>query len=158
VRNLHGDWRALSGLTSRCMFRALVFLLAATCCIGADSAEQAIRRVLSDQAQAWNRGDIDGYMTGYENSPETTFIGKTVQRGYQDVLHNYHERYPTRESMGTLTFTDLTVKLLGSDYASVTGRFHLKRTAAGGGDASGVFSLLFQQTRIGWKIVLDHTS
>ena len=47
------------------MFRALVFVLAATCCIGADSAEQAIRRVLSDQAQAWNRGDIDGYMTGY---------------------------------------------------------------------------------------------
>jgi ketosteroid isomerase-like protein len=140
------------------MFRALVLVVATTCCFGADSAEQSIRRVLSDQAQAWNRGDIDGYMTGYDNSPETTFIGKTVQHGYQDVLRNYHERYPTRESMGTLTFTDLTVKLLGSDYASVTGRFHLKRTAAAGGDASGVFSLLFQQTRMGWKIVLDHTS
>ncbi len=135
-----------------------MFVLAATCCIGADSAEQSIGRVLSDQAQAWNRGDIDGYMTGYDNSPETTFIGKTVQHGYKDVLRNYHERYPTRESMGTLTFTDLTVKLLGSDYASVTGRFHLKRTAAAGRDASGVFSLLFQQTRMGWKIVLDHTS
>ena len=140
------------------MFRTLVFVLAATCCSGADSAEQAIRRVLSDQAQAWNRGDIDGYMTGYDNSPETTFIGKTVQHGYQDVLRNYHERYPTRESMGSLTFTDLTVKLLGSDYASVTGRFHLQRTAAAGGDASGVFSLLFQRTRMGWKVVLDHTS
>jgi ketosteroid isomerase-like protein len=140
------------------MFRSLVFVVATTCCIGADSAQQAIRRVLSDQAQAWNRGDIDGYMTGYDNSPETTFIGKTVQHGYQDVLRNYHERYPTRESMGTLTFTDLTVKLLGKDYASVTGRFHLQRNLAGGGDASGVFSLLFEQTRMGWKVVLDHTS
>jgi ketosteroid isomerase-like protein len=140
------------------MFRAFVFLMAATCCARADSAEQSIRRVLTDQAQAWNRGDIDGYMTGYDNSPETTFIGKTVQHGYQDVLRNYHERYPERENMGTLTFTDLTVKLLGGDYASVTGRFHLQRTAAGGGDTSGVFSLLFQRTRMGWKIVLDHTS
>ena len=133
-------------------------MLAATCCAGADSAEQAIRRVLSDQAQAWNQGHIERYMTGYDNSPETTFIGKTVQHGYQNVLHNYHERYPTRENMGTLTFSDLSVKLLGSDYASVTGQFHLKRTATGGGDASGVFSLLLHQTRMGWKIVLDHTS
>jgi len=140
------------------MLRLFLFVMAATCCIGAGSAEQSIRRVLSDQAQAWNQGDIDRYMTGYDNSPETTFIGKTVQHGYQDVLHNYHERYPTRESMGTLTFTELTVKLLGSDYASVTGRFHLKRTPAAGGDASGVFSLLFRQTRMGWRIVLDHTS
>ena len=140
------------------MFRALVLLLAATCCVGADSSEQAIRRVLNDQAQAWNRGDIDAYMTGYDNSPETTFIGKTVQHGYQDVLRNYHQRYPTRAKMGTLTFSDLAVKLLGQDYASVTGRFHLKRTAAAGGDTSGVFSLLFQRTRMGWKVILDHTS
>ena len=140
------------------MYRALAFLLASICCSGADSAEQAIRRVLSDQAQAWNRGDIDGYMTGYDNSPETTFIGKTVQHGYEDVLRNYHDRYPTRESMGTLTFTDLGVKLLGSDYASVTGHFHLKRATAAGGDASGVFSLLFRHTRVGWKVFLDHTS
>ena len=140
------------------MFRALVFMLAATYCLAADSAEQAIRRVLSDQAQAWNQGDIDGFMIGYDNSPETTFIGKTVRHGYQDVLRNYHERYPTRESMGTLTFTDLTVKLLGSEYASVTGYFHLKRTAGAGGDASGVFSLLFRQTRMGWRVILDHTS
>jgi uncharacterized protein (TIGR02246 family) len=140
------------------MFRALVFVMAATCCAGADSSEQAIRRVLSDQAQAWNRGDIDVYMTGYDNSAETTFIGKSVRHGYQDVLRNYHERYPTRESMGTLTFADLTVKLLGNDYASVTGRFHLKRNAAAGGDSSGVFSLLFRRTRTGWKIFLDHTS
>jgi uncharacterized protein (TIGR02246 family) len=140
------------------MIRTLVFLLAATCCIGADTSDQAIRRVLNDQAQAWNKGDIDGYMTGYDNSAETTFIGKTVQHGYQNVLRNYHERYPTRDAMGTLTFTELTVKLLGSDYASVTGRFHLKRTAAAGGDSSGIFSLLFQQTRTGWKVILDHTS
>ena len=140
------------------MFRVLAFLLAAAYCPGADSAEQAIRRVLNDQVQAWNRGDIDRFMTGYDNSPDTTFIGKTVRHGYQDVLRGYHERYPTRENMGTLAFAELAVKPLGTDYASVTGTFHLKRTAAAGGDASGVFSLLFRHTPAGWKIILDHTS
>ena len=140
------------------MFRLLVCMLAAASSIGAATAEESIRRVLSDQVEAWNRGDIDTFMKGYDDSPNTTFIGKMVRHGYQDVLRGYHERYPTRENMGTLEFADLAVKMLGSDYASVTGTFHLKRTAAGGGDASGVFSLLFQRTRAGWKIILDHTS
>jgi ketosteroid isomerase-like protein len=140
------------------MSRLLIFLLMAACCRGADATDQAVRNVLADQVQAWNRGDIDAFMTGYDNSPETTFIGKDVRHGYQDVLRGYHERYPTRENMGTLTFTGLAVKALGSDYASVTGAFHLKRPAAAGGDASGVFSLLFRHTRAGWKIILDHTS
>jgi ketosteroid isomerase-like protein len=144
--------------TLSCMCRLLVLLLTAACCAGADSAEQSIRRVLSDQVQAWNRGDIDAFMAGYDNSAETTFISKTVRHGYLDVLRGYHERYPTRENMGMLLFADLSVKPLGIDYASVTGTFHLKRTAIGGGDTSGVFSLLFRHTPAGWKIILDHTS
>jgi ketosteroid isomerase-like protein len=140
------------------VYRLLVFLLTAAYCTAADSQEQAMRHVLSDQVQAWNRGDIDAFMAGYDNSPETTFIGKTVRHGYQDVLRGYHERYPTREKMGTLAFADLVVKLLGRNYASVTGVFQLKRTAPAGGDASGVFSLLFRHTAAGWKIFLDHTS
>jgi ketosteroid isomerase-like protein len=40
----------------------------------------------------------------------------------------------------------------------VTGSYHLTRTAAGGGDASGIYSLVFRKTAGGWKIVLDHTN
>lgn len=134
-----------------------MFWLAA-CVAFAGSSEQAIRSVLSDQVQAWNRGDIDSFMKGYADSPNTLFIGKTVQRGYEAVRHRYHEQYPTAEKMGKLTFTDLSVTLLGSDYALVTGAFHLVRAESGGGNASGVFSLLFHRTRGGWKIILDHTS
>jgi uncharacterized protein (TIGR02246 family) len=139
------------------MLRVLVLLLAAAI-VFADSSEQAIRRVLSDQVQAWNRGDIDGFMNGYENSPTTVFIGKTVQRGYEAVRRRYHEQYPTPEKMGKLSFSDLSVNLLSADYASVTGAFHLMRAPSAGGDASGVFSLLFRRTPAGWKIILDHTS
>ena len=139
------------------MLRILVILFAASV-VFADSSEQAIRRVLSDQVQAWNAGDIDAFMNGYENSPNTVFIGKTVNRGYEAVRRRYHEQYPTREKMGKLSFFDLSVNLLGDGYASVTGAFHLIRAASAGGDASGVFSLLLRRTPAGWKIILDHTS
>ena len=139
------------------MLRAFVFLLAASV-LFADSSEQAIRRVLSDQEQAWNAGDIDAFMNTYENSPNTVFIGKTVQRGYQAVRRRYHAQYPTPAKMGKLNFSDVAVNPLGADYASVTGAFHLIRAASAGGNASGVFSLLFRRTPTGWKIILDHTS
>ena len=139
------------------MLRALVLLLAASA-VFADSSEQAIRRVLSDQVQAWNAGDIDAFMDTYENSPNTIFMGKTVRKGYEAVRRRYHEQYPTPENMGQLRFSDLSVTLLGTDYASVTGAFHLTRTVSAGGNASGVFSLLFRRTPAGWKIILDHTS
>ena len=42
----------------------------------------AIEQVLRDQEAAWNNGDIDTFMHGYQNSPETTFIGKNLHRGY----------------------------------------------------------------------------
>jgi ketosteroid isomerase-like protein len=134
------------------------FLLFAASVIFADSSEQAIRHVLDDQVQAWNRADVDAFMTSYENSPNTLFIGKTVRRGYEAVRRRYHEEYGTPEKMGKLVFSDLSLTPLGVDYASVTGSFHLTRTASGGGNASGVFSLVFRRTPKGWKIMLDHTS
>jgi ketosteroid isomerase-like protein len=85
-------------------------------------------------------------------------MGKTVRRGYEAVRQRYHEQYPTAEKMGNVKFSDLSVTLLGSDYASVTGAFYLTRAESAGGNASGIFSLLFQRTPAGWKIILDHTS
>jgi len=118
----------------------------------------AITQVLKDQQVAWNRGDIDAFMRGYDNSLETTFIGKTVSHGYQPILNRYKAHYATREAMGTLDFSDHAVMMLGKNYAVVIGRFHLTRSAAGGGDASGIFSLTFERKPEGWRIILDHIS
>jgi len=97
-------------------------------------------------------------MSGYEASDSTTFVGATITRGYQQVLDNYHRRYPTKEKMGRLTFSEIEVKALGAEYASVIGRWHLDRPASAGGDVGGIFTLLFRKTASGWKIILDHTS
>ena len=98
------------------------------------------------------------FMEGYESSEQTTFVGKEVTRGHAAVLSNYQRRYPTRENMGSLRFEILETRMLGGDNAIVIGKYFLTRTKAGGGDANGIFTLVFRKTISGWKIVLDHTS
>ena len=115
-----------------------------------------VRAVLEAQVAAWNRGDIEGFMSGYAQSPETTFVsGNTVTRGWQTVLDRYKKGYDSREKMGTLTFSDLEITPLGKEAAVVLGRWQLKRAQDTPG---GRFTLIFRRTRAGWRIVHDHTS
>jgi ketosteroid isomerase-like protein len=66
--------------------------------------------------------------------------------------------------MGTLSFTNLEVRLLPcscgkTEFAVVTGNFHLERKAKGEAKKDdGIFSLVWRKGPHGWKIVLDHTS
>jgi uncharacterized protein (TIGR02246 family) len=128
------------------------------------SDEAAIRAAMAAQTAAWNHADIDGFMRGYEDSPETTFIGTTVRKGYRPILERYKQAYSSAEQMGKLTFTDIDVRLLPSrcgepELALVTGRFHLERTAKGAAKKDdGIFSLVWRKGPQGWKIILDHTS
>lgn len=124
----------------------------------AASVPAAVTQVLERQAAEWNRGDVRAFMTSYEDSQETAFVGsKGVAKGYQRVLESYLKGYPTRDAMGKLTFSDIEVRPLGADYASAIGRFRLERNAKGGGNAAGIFTLLFHKTPAGWKIILDHS-
>jgi uncharacterized protein (TIGR02246 family) len=120
--------------------------------------EAAIRGVLNAQATAWNSGDVVTFMQGYRNSPATTFVGKTITHGYAEILGRYRKVYSDKDKMGQLTFTDLDVHQLDEHFATVTGRYHLARSAGAGGNAEGIFSLIFEKTESGWKIILDHTS
>jgi ketosteroid isomerase-like protein len=120
--------------------------------------QTAIRKVLDAQMEAWNRGDVTTFMQGYDNAPTTTFVGKSIAHGYANVLARYQTNFGSHEKMGTLNFTDIEITPLDSQISTVTGRYHLARTSSGGGDASGIFSLVFKKTPAGWKIVLDHTS
>jgi ketosteroid isomerase-like protein len=120
------------------------------------SDESQIRAVLDMQTAAWNRGDIDTFMTGYWNSEQTEFLGASgIARGWQAVLDRYHQHYPDRKSMGTLSFSDLEVHLICPDAAYAVGEFHLVREVD---QPSGVFSLNFRKFPEGWRIVLDHST
>jgi uncharacterized protein (TIGR02246 family) len=118
-----------------------------------------VRAVLTHSEEAWNRGDLVAFASYYEDSPETTFIGREVVRGgVQAILARYRKAYPTPEAMGTLSFSNVVVRMLAPELALVTGEFHLERTAAGGGNAAGRYTLILRKTPAGWKIIHDHTS
>ncbi|MFN7924350.1 MAG: DUF3225 domain-containing protein [Bryobacteraceae bacterium] len=134
-------------------------LVLATGALWAQSKDEAaIRAEMSRQEAAWNRGDVKSFMESYERSPDTLFVGSNVTRGYDQVLANYIKRYPTRDNMGTVAFSELEVKMLGKDHAFVLGRFALKRPQQAGGDTGGRFTLVWRKTKSGWKIISDHTS
>jgi ketosteroid isomerase-like protein len=118
----------------------------------------AILAMLNRQADDWNRGDLDAFAKGYKNSPDILFMGQTIRRGYDQMLAGYRKSFPNREAMGKLTFSNLEVQPLDGHFATVTGRFHLERTAAGGGDAGGYFLLVVEKTPAGWKIIRDDTT
>jgi beta-aspartyl-peptidase (threonine type) len=116
----------------------------------------AIQAVLDAQRDAWNRGDVAGYMDGYARSKDTVMVsGDNVTRGWQTVLDRYKKGYNSREKMGTLTFSDIETTLIGNDAAIVLGRWHLERP---GDEPHGRFTLIFRRTKQGWRIIHDHTS
>ncbi len=124
----------------------------------AATMEDAVKAVLARQETAWNRGDLAAFMQEYIKSPELTFIGKRVTRGWEATFERYRQAYPTPAAMGKLTFSEVEVHPLGRDHAWATGRFQLERTREGGGNASGRYSLIFTRTKQGWKMAMDHTT
>jgi ketosteroid isomerase-like protein len=118
----------------------------------------AVRAVLDKQVVDWNSGDIESFATGYKNSPDILFMGSKISRGYDQMLNTYRKGYGTKEKMGTLSFANLEVQPLDTQFATVTGNFHLERTEAGGGNVDGYFLLVVEKTPAGWKIVRDSTT
>ena len=112
--------------------------------------------MIERQQMDWNRGDTEGFLLGYD--AETTFVGEKITKGLEELRVRYQSHYPTRASMGHLTFSDIEVRMLGVEYAYVIGRWRLERKAEDGGDTGGVYTLLFKHTARGWKIIVDHTS
>ena len=123
------------------------------------SAQDNVKAVLADQETAWNRGDLDGFMTGYWNDERLTFAsGGTVTRGWQATMDRYRKRYQAEgKEMGTLTFSEQELEPLAADAVLVRGRWAL--TFAKSDDKPhGLFTLILRKKPDGWKIVHDHTS
>ena len=124
----------------------------------ASQQELDVIKVLLKQQDAWNRGDLDSFAKGYKNSPDIIFLSREVSRGYDGMVEAYKRDYPNKTAMGTLTYSELEAHILDEKYAVVIGKYHLDRSKKDGGNADGVFSLLFENTTQGWKIILDHTT
>lgn len=112
--------------------------------------------VISRQVEGWNRGDLEAFMQGYAKSDSLRFAsGGSVTYGWQQMLSRYQRRYTTRDSMGTLIFSGISVELLSDNTAMAFGTWTLQRTLD---RPWGLFTLLFKKINGEWRIVHDHTS
>ena len=138
---------------------ALLFLLSTLVSAAAPGDSQsAIEHVLTSQQDAWNRHDLDAFMSGYRKSPDLTFFSGAKQTsGWQATLDRYRATYASPgHEMGKLDFSDLRIEMLGPEAAFVRGSWHL--TMTDGKTPHGKFTLIFRKFPEGWKIIHDHTS
>jgi ketosteroid isomerase-like protein len=123
---------------------------------GSSNASAPVRAILEQQERAWNAGDLAGFMRGYAKVDRTRFAsGGEVTLGWQTVFDRYQRKYGTGASMGIVRFSDIDIRPLGPGFAMAFGRWDLTRGAE---TSSGLFTLIFQETSEGWRIVHDHTS
>ena len=135
-------------------FAILVFLLEA--CSSVSSIQYEIKSTMHSQQNAWNTGDLLGFMNGYWESDSLRFLGKDgVTLGWKSSLERYQRSYPSKEKMGTLRFEELRIEVLSSKNAYVDGRWNLFRTSD---TLSGHFTLLWKRINGRWVIVSDHSS
>jgi len=118
--------------------------------------KEEVLEVLRNQQDAWNQGDVRGFMKYYLNSEDLTFAGSSgVTKGHEQVLNRYLKNYDSPEKMGTLKFNILEFHQLSATSALVIGEWALERSPD---NPSGYFTLVWKKANGEWKIIHDHTS
>lgn len=119
--------------------------------------KHAVENLLAAQVAAWNKADLDGFMTGYWRSEQLSFFaGGERLRGWQNTLDRYRKRYQSEgKSMGRLEFGDLEVAVTGKDTAWARGRWKVVQDKQ---TLGGLFTLILRKFPEGWRIIHDHTS
>ena len=137
----------------------LVLAVAAAGCSSSFSKadDSSVRKLLTAQQEAWNRGDLKAFMDGYDHSPDLVFTSSAaVRQGWDETYAKYQARYGEDPgSMGLLMFDVISIQPVGGDGVVVLGRWNLTSTAQAG---RGIFSVVLRRTSHGWRIIHDHTS
>lgn len=113
---------------------------------------------MQQSAAAWNRGDLDGFLAVYKQDDRTAFMGPTITYGLADIKARYARSYfQGGKPKGQLTYDDLQYRPLGPDHVLMTGRWHLTDPGTGK-KQDGYYTLIWERTSAGWKIIHDHSS
>ncbi|XOV91460.1 MAG: YybH family protein [Bacteroidota bacterium] len=121
-----------------------------------ESDSLTIIKVVKDQQDAWNKGDIKTFMKGYLPSDKTVFNGSNGPfYGYEQILSRYLRSYPDKDAMGITKMEIDDLFAVNKTAALLLGRFYLTRSS---GEISGYFTLVFKKVKGQWFILSDHTS
>jgi uncharacterized protein (TIGR02246 family) len=115
-------------------------------------------KIILAQQNAWNKGDLDAYLSHYKDAPDTQAVLANLVRGIDAVRSAYKQNFPNKDSMGTIEDTDIEVRALGDNYALATGKYHLNRPKKSGGPVEGTFMEIFEKTANGWQIIFSQST
>lgn len=118
---------------------------------------QVVKIVLAEQA-AWNKGDLDGYLSHYKDSPDTQAVLGTLIRGMGAIRSVFKTNYPNRDAMGQLDYMEVEARELGEKFAVATGKYRLERSKKNGGSAEGTFTEIFEKSENGWVVIFSETT
>jgi uncharacterized protein (TIGR02246 family) len=115
-------------------------------------------KIVLAQQDAWNKGDLDAYLSHYKDSPDTQAVLSSLVRGFDNIRSAYRQNFPSKDSMGSIEDSEVEVKPLGDNYALATGKYRLTRSKKSGGAAEGTFMELFEKTPTGWQIIFSEST
>ena len=144
----------------RPLFCVLLLSLALPASAAETPATTAARSVLAAQNEAWNRGDLEGFMQGYWKSDEVRFAGgDSFRNGWLATLNSYRKGYPDAAAMGKLNFDLLEVREVGPEVVYAFGKWRLTRANEAPEKAPhGLFTLILERKDGAWVITRDHSS
>jgi ketosteroid isomerase-like protein len=117
---------------------------------------QNLRDAFETWQQAWNSGDLEGYLAAYWDAAETRYTSNgAVIRGKVAIAEAYRARVPSPEMMGTLNVPELDIELMGERDALVFGVWQL--AGQDGSISSGAFTVHVRHINGRWYILSDHT-
>ncbi len=116
------------------------------------------RRGLEQQVAAWNRGDIEGALAFYWNSPMMTWVSKSgVERGFAAFADGMRKDFAKApETMGTYSADVLETRGLGRDDALLVTRWQITR--GGKRLMGGISTQVWRRAGRRCVVVLEHAS
>lgn len=120
----------------------------------AEIATQQITAAMDSSASEWNKGDLESFMNLY--NPSATMMMPSGPVGLDAIRALYVNKYFNgKMPKQNLRYSEMKVRMLGDDYALLTGAFTLYGNNLP--IRSGRYSLVMIHTKYGWKILHDHS-
>ena len=142
------------------MIRIVSLLLAGLLAMPASAASPAdeARNGFAQQRAAWNRGDLEGALDLYWNSPELVWVDRSgLSRGFAEFARGLRADFAGRpQAMGVYTGEVLEARDIDADTGMLVVRWSIARDSKP--LMGGVSTQLWERAGDRWRIVFEHAS
>jgi uncharacterized protein (TIGR02246 family) len=138
-----------------CCFLLLIFAFFNTSYAQSKDIEE-IKKIIQQEEEVWNRGDIEGYVQFYAPGDSARMIYSSGITYGRDSILAFYKKYWPKDKMGHLTLDQSTFEKISDTVYFVTGRFTV--LIPDGRKVTGRYSSLMKKINGRWYIYTDHSA